>query len=213
MGTRHLICVVKDGQFKVAQYGQWDGYLEGQGVSVMEFLRGKKNRKNLEKGLEYVSWITDEEFNAFLKEAEVPESGWMDMEQAEKWQARHYELSRDCSSDILPMIANNAVSEKPRQIKLSNSITFASDSLFCEWAYVIDFDTNQLEIYKGFNKKPTPLGQRFSDYPIEETTGGKYYPIREFFRVALDAIPPVKTFIKQLVELSDMEDQTEEGGD
>ena len=39
MGTRHLIAVQKDGEYKVAQYGQWDGYPEGQGVRVLEFLR------------------------------------------------------------------------------------------------------------------------------------------------------------------------------
>ena len=26
MGTRNLTCVFKDGEYKVAQYGQWDGY-------------------------------------------------------------------------------------------------------------------------------------------------------------------------------------------
>lgn len=28
MGTRHLTAVVIDGDYKVAQYGQWDGYPE-----------------------------------------------------------------------------------------------------------------------------------------------------------------------------------------
>ena len=39
MGTRHLICVVKDNEYKLAQYGQWDGYPEGQGVNILRFLR------------------------------------------------------------------------------------------------------------------------------------------------------------------------------
>ena len=38
MGTRHLICVVSDGDYKVAQYGQWDGYPSGQGAAILEFL-------------------------------------------------------------------------------------------------------------------------------------------------------------------------------
>lgn len=33
MGTRNLTCVVLDGEFKVAQYGQWDGYPEGSGYN------------------------------------------------------------------------------------------------------------------------------------------------------------------------------------
>lgn len=31
--------------------------------------------------------------------------------------------------------------------------TFLRDSLFCEWAYVLNFDTNSLEVYKGVQKK------------------------------------------------------------
>ena len=37
MGTRHLIAVMADGKYQVAQYGQWDGYPSGQGVSVLTF--------------------------------------------------------------------------------------------------------------------------------------------------------------------------------
>jgi len=38
MGTRHLICVVLDNEYRVAQYGQWDGYLTGQGKEIVNFL-------------------------------------------------------------------------------------------------------------------------------------------------------------------------------
>lgn len=41
MGTRNLTAVYLDGQYKVAQYGQWDGYPEGQGITVLTFLRDK----------------------------------------------------------------------------------------------------------------------------------------------------------------------------
>ena len=44
MGTRHLTCVVKDGDYKVAQYGQWDGYPSGQGIDILTFLREELNR-------------------------------------------------------------------------------------------------------------------------------------------------------------------------
>lgn len=38
MGTRHLIAAVIDGEYKIAQYGQWDGDPEGQGLTVLDFL-------------------------------------------------------------------------------------------------------------------------------------------------------------------------------
>lgn len=34
MGTRHLIKVKYKGEIKVSQYGQWDGYPDGQGLDI-----------------------------------------------------------------------------------------------------------------------------------------------------------------------------------
>ena len=35
-----------------------------------------------------------------------------------------------------------------------DNVSFLQDSLFCEWGYVINLDTNVLEIYRGFQKTP-----------------------------------------------------------
>ena len=45
MGTRNLITVTLNKKKVVAQYGQWDGYPEGQGKTVHEFL----SKVNLDK--------------------------------------------------------------------------------------------------------------------------------------------------------------------
>ena len=46
MGTRSLIAVKSNEKYKIAQYSQWDGYPDGQGKTVLEFLRSivKKGR-------------------------------------------------------------------------------------------------------------------------------------------------------------------------
>ena len=38
MGTRNLTVVYVDGEYRVAQYGQWDGYPSGQGMTCLKFL-------------------------------------------------------------------------------------------------------------------------------------------------------------------------------
>lgn len=40
MGTRNLTIVHSNGEYKVAQYGQWDGYPEGLGVQLLKYLKG-----------------------------------------------------------------------------------------------------------------------------------------------------------------------------
>lgn len=58
MGTRYLTMVVKDNKTKVAQYGQFDGYLSGAGVAILKFLKTvdmKKFRKKLDNASFYRS--------------------------------------------------------------------------------------------------------------------------------------------------------------
>jgi len=64
---------------------------------------------------------------------------------------------------------------------------FFTNCLDCEWAYVIDFDLNTFEIYKGWNKEPLTPSDRF--YNKEETTDGGYYPIKLFMKYDLDDLP------------------------
>ena len=156
MGTRSLICVVKDGEYRVAQYCQWDGYPEGQGIGVLAFLKSANLEKFKEK-LDKVSWITYDELEKQWVEAGAePEARLVSSEVAEKFKNLYPENSRDTGAKILQIIYE---AEKP--LKLVNSLDFAADSLFCEWAYVVDLDNNKLEVYEGFNEEPLVEGERF----------------------------------------------------
>lgn len=66
MGTRNLTAVYLDGQYKVAQYGQWDGYPEGQGITVLTFLRDKMDLELFKEALRNSSYIPSEELTALL---------------------------------------------------------------------------------------------------------------------------------------------------
>lgn len=55
-------------------------------------------------------------------------------------------------------------------ILLYNS--FINDSLFCEWAYIANLDTEKLEIYKGFQTEIHTSGR----YGTEVPNNMSYYP-------------------------------------
>lgn len=181
MGTRHLIAVHLDGQYRVAQYGQWDGYPSAQGKTVLTFLK-KWDRPTFEAKLRAARFLTQDDMDAI--NGRIEREGLKD-----RWQKVWPHLSRDAGGDILQM-----VHDAETGIKLKNDIDFAANSLFCEWGYIIDLDANTLEVFKGFQKEPLPEGDRFANFEPtnqEEKTKG-YYPIRRVASYALNDLPTQK---------------------
>ena len=164
MGTRNLTAVYLDGQYKVAQYGQWDGYPSGQGETVLNFMLNEFNVDKFKQALSECRFLSDDEVTAKWK-CGADDSGFGN------FQRKYPELSRDTAAKVLSLIQNGKAKE------LSNNIDFAVDSLFCEWAYIIDLDREILEVYEGFNKVPLTIEDRFFD--MQETSERKeYYPIK-----------------------------------
>lgn len=141
MGTRHLVVVKLDGEYKVAQYGQFDGYPSGTGVKVLQLLKTTP-RKTFEAKLRRCRWATDTELAAGYK---------LTGDALDAFNKAHANWHRSVRADIIRLIYDSEDG-----LVLVNHLDFAADSLFCEWAYVVDMDEDTFEVYKGFNK--TKLG-------------------------------------------------------
>jgi hypothetical protein len=194
MGTRHLICVFKDGGYRVAQYGQFDGYPEGHGLGVLDFLTKEMDKDLFLQKLNNVSFGTEEELHDQWQECGADNSGLVGFDVANLHEKIYPENSRNTGSRILSIIQNST-----KTLLLDNSLAFAGDSLFCEWAYVIDFDKNTFEVYKGFNKSPVDECERFYGLNdgIECYSGDKYYPVKLVASFDLDNLPTVKEFLNK----------------
>lgn len=174
MGTRNLTIVVQDGQYKVAQYCQWDGYPEGQGDTILKFLKKHLKRDNLKGFANRVRDLqiaTEDQIRKCWKEAGSDgDSGWVTCEVSDRMKELYPQFSRDTGAAVLEMIAAEEIN------CVNHNLNFAADSLFCEWAYVIDLDNKVLEIYRGFNQNPLHKDERFAFLTIKSTEG--YYPIK-----------------------------------
>lgn len=193
MGTRHLICVVSNGEYKVAQYGQWDGYPSGQGLSILNFLQSDQLvafKENLPK----CSWISEDDIAKYWSEfgVNIRENGSVSYEIYNKFSDKYPQLSRDTGADVLKVIAS-----APDGVKLRNDYDFSRDSLFCEWAYVIDFDKNTFEVYQGFNDKPLDKSERFySEVLTQYSSNNTYYPVKLLTSFDLSNLPSEDEFLK-----------------
>ena len=87
--------------------------------------------------------------------------------------------------------------ETKKKVRLIKDIEFAGDSLFCEFAYVIDLSKNTFEVYEGFQKKPLSKEERFYKYfdKKQEYRTEKYYPVKKIAEFPLDKLPTDKKFL------------------
>lgn len=195
MGTRHLTCVVKDGEYKVAQYGQWDGYPSGQGIDILTFLREELNRNVFLSNLSQIFQPTEEQIKAWWLEVghDMENSGgFVDHTIAKQFSKNHPSLSRDTGGEILSLIQD---ASEPLPVCIYTE--FAADSLFCEWAYVVDFDKNTFEVFEGFNKEPLDEGERFYGMACDGFNKN-YHPIRLKKTYYLDTLPTEEEFLSEL---------------
>tara|TARA_Y100000310_G_C20652820_1_gene800393 strand:+ start:965 stop:1606 length:642 start_codon:yes stop_codon:yes gene_type:complete len=187
MGTRGLICIHCDGAFKLAQYGQWDHYPDGQGGAIVDFL-AKVDLDALKFQARKSRMATNNEVQErWVQVGATPGASWVGMDIAKRFREKWPQLSRDSGAETLPYIM---AAEEP--LLSPDSASFAADSLFCEWAYVIDLDTMNFEVYEGYQQEPHESG-RFWDMPYEPEDDTrkkrKYWPVKLVAAWPIRAIP------------------------
>lgn len=162
MGTRNSTLVKINNRFVVAQYGQWDGYPEGQGQTILKTLWNCNLQELKEKCLGLTE-ITDAEMdelwdNAKKEAGDDSKGSFVNINTSRLFKEKYPHLHRDCGGEILQEVLNGA-----KKIRLD--VDFAqNDSVFCEWAYIVDFDKNTFEVYKG-TAMPANL---FVSYSLDE---------------------------------------------
>lgn len=201
MGTRHLTAVYIDGEYKVAQYGQWDGYPERAGKAILNFARtlaDKSRMTDFTNRVRAARWFSEDELRIIDKTIEdrsIPYSVWMDA---------YPQLDRSLGSEVLDLI----MKQEPG-IKLYNDLNFAAESLFCEWAWVIDLDAGTFEGYKGFNteRELTPKDRFYSLRDKEDEKSGGYHGVILAAKWQLDDLPTDKDFLAAFSEPEEEEPQ------
>ena len=188
MGTRNLTVVIKDNEIKVAQYCQWDGYPDGQGAEIVEFLQERYDAEEFAAQLDkYAKFLTQEQIHDLWKNCGANDSGFVSIEVSNKFKERYPSLHRDTGAEILDLIriADDIV-------PLYNDAEFAKDGLFCEWTYVIDLDNEMLEVYGGYNGEEYPAGSLFATDILKANTCNGIWDINN--------IPSKEKFVAMLTE-------------
>ena len=94
--------------------------------------------------------------------------------------------------------------------KMVDNKSFMLDSLFCEWAYLMNLDTNMFEIYRGFNTTPNEILGRYATKQAAKYSDAdydnEYYGVILVKEYRLDNLPSDVDFLNDLTP-QDEDDQ------
>jgi len=192
MGTRGAFGVIT-GEVEKIGYNQFDSYSDGKGIDNLRWLRQAVADGRLDEIRQ--SAIDCKLVSNAVKPtpADVKHlAGATDLSVSKQSTDDWYCLTRDTHGFIEKMLDCGYIEDHS---------TFPLDSLFCEWAYIVDFDTGVFEVYKGFQDEAHTEG-RFAgrvakpDDWVPEYQGAKfYYPVRLVASYPLDALPSDEEFL------------------
>lgn len=186
MGTRNLTLVKSKNEYKIAQFGRFDGYPSGQGSKILKTITGDFNFDEFRNKVDNLKQYTDLDINKKMMRFTGPDAD-------KKFVKKYPELSQVFAGEIIQAVYTGKVKTVFREVR------FAANSVFCEWAYVIDLDTNTFEVYHGVNYTPLNKDDRF--YYLQSIKS-KYYPLRKQLSWSLYALPSVDEFMTQCETMS-----------
>jgi len=197
MGTRGAYGFVQDGKYKVT-YNHYDSYPSGLGKEIAEFLRGVVKEGQLDTLKERVKGLTlVNESKAvpkkLLKKYEAFYNPKVNTGKKDDWYCVMHGLQ---NGDILPHILEGSVEH------MIDSSEFVKDSLFCEYAYIVDLNRDTFDIYIGFQHDP----QEGNVFGTEKE--GDYYPVKKLISFPLADIP--SDWLEQVTKAEEKEQAIKE---
>jgi hypothetical protein len=185
MGTRGAFGFHVNGVDKVG-YNQFDSYPSGKGVEVLAFLRKTLESPSVEAGVKVLA--------VDLKVVSGKKPPTLTQQNAlQKWSNKGvstgaleewYVLLRETHGDLAKTLACGYIEDH---------LSFLTDSLFCEWGYIVNLDACTLEVYSGFQKEPNK-----GRFAATKPNSGGYYPVGLVAEFPFDALPSDEEFVKTL---------------
>lgn len=194
MGTRGIWGFRKDGIDKVS-YKQFDCYPDGLGKDFFRFLKLNDPDK-LSAFFEKMIVIDNSIPPTDEQKACCKKMGWYDDSVSMRTDTDWYCLLRGLQE---PDIFQDAIDDD-KTVYIDNYIHFIKDSLMCEYGYIFDLNTLELEFYEGIQREPSE-GNRYGT----EKDDASYYPCKLICTFSYDLIKTIG--LNKLVDLIHMAEE------
>ena len=182
MGTRGCWGFYQEKQEKVA-YNNSDSYPSFLGNKILKFIQEQKieGLKNINDNLQL---IKEEDLEKIIDNQTICKvEQFLPLSSQFKENLTYQALSEEINDQLVLINQGFPI--------LYDSYDFLFDSLFCEYAYIINLDNQTLEFYRGFNKQriPNAIGGRYSNKTYDRA--------REYFGIILLKEYPLLQIINQ----------------
>ena len=186
MGTRGSYGFRKNGVDKLT-YNHYDSYPSGLGSDVVKFCMNH-DVKEMKDIFDNIFLVNESDTPTENQINQCIENGFSDFNVSTGKKTDWYCLLRNCQGN-LECLANV---EPNSYAYMINNNDFIKDSLWCEYAYIINLDDEVLEFYEGFQEKP----QEGNRYGTEEKRG--YYPCKLSLTIPLSEIDDKDKIVKMM---------------
>jgi hypothetical protein len=150
-----------------------DGYIDGQGIYHLNFLRSHRNILRLKQGLEHIEYTTDRKATEWkwnidqkLHRNEALETAWSSFRYdvgaclPRELQEMNPSVHPRTGAAILKLISDSTAKQKVQLVKELD----CPNSFDEEWYYVVDLDESRLEVYHDLEIQH-PDHMFFNHYP------------------------------------------------
>lgn len=184
MGTRGAYGFRKNGVDKLT-YNHYDSYPSWLGSKVVKFCKNH-SIKELNEIFDKIIMIDESNTPTENQIDECIKNGFADFSVSTGSKDNWYCLLRNCQGN-LECLAN----AKDHAYMIDKN-DFIKDSVFCEYAYIINLDDEVLEFWEGFQNKP----QEGNRYGTESDRG--YYPCKLSLTFPLNEIDDVNKIVEMM---------------
>ena len=148
MSTRGYLGLKKNGELK-GTYNHFDSYPTGLGADIMNYickeLEQGKRIEVLSETFDYIQLVNENDTPTKEQQEACQKAGLVNLIVADRSLEDWYCLLREAQGN-LKIYVDKVI---PYMI---DSNSFLEDTLFCEWAYILNLDTGLLEIYENGNR-------------------------------------------------------------
>jgi len=191
MGTRGAYGFRINGKDKIT-YNHYDSYPSYLGSSILGFIE-ETPIEDMKSIAEKITLIINQD--AAPSEQDISRyKDFMDLEVSKQSEKDWYCLLRKAQGNL-------NIYKNPSFLHMIDNHDFLLDSLFCEWAYIINLDEKALEIYTGFNKNRHAKGRYASGK--DPQSDKDYYGVALVVSIPLSALKEDKEGAVKIVRCSD----------